>query len=513
MRAVSDTYNPYRPVRHVGIGIKFGVMDQTAKPGASISGHAVGALDRLAQTIDDVEDASGKYASLEPGLWALDGSYDNLPDSLDNIQTGWWSAVFSGGDGNFSDPPWIRYDFAGPVSTIGWTLYFDAKTNQYPTAVRVTVYGSDGSEVAVQEFAGNSAVLYMPYQLADYYGVQFTFLSTSEPYRRVRLLETDFGLSEVMDANTIGTATLTYGVDILSDSIPSRQLDFTFDNSDKKYNLLDPDGIYEYLQEGQRIEANLTVDGEKVFMGSFYFTSATADSNALVPRIQANDVIWALDSEVFRGGGNTEMTLESAVLQVIDRSDVKVRFGPGVAGRPVVLAIGREVSRREALRLLAQAAMCTVWVDRDEVVNFADLALAPEPVDEITADELHDFGGITVTENTEVVEIVVMNPFLLDADGKVLDEVVYTAGEGRRIVSVENPCVAPSAGNAVAAWYLSHMQRRKLYSVRDRGNPAREIGDTVRIHDIFDNRGLAVVTDLKIKFQQGISCTTGGVGI
>lgn len=508
MRNVSDIYKPYRPVRHVGIGIKLSVIDMTARPGASAVVSSVGTLDMPGQTFDEVTDVSGKYATLEPDYWALDGSFSYVPDDLQTVQVGWWDSVLSNGDGNFETPPWVRYNFSGPVSTIGWGLYFDEAGNQYPTRVRVTVYGSDGGVIAVQEFEGDSPVLYMPYQLADYYAVRFDFLSTSEPYRRIRLIEAEFGLSEILDANTIGKASFSYGVDLVSDAIPSRQLEFTFDNSDKKYNLLDPAGIYEYLQEGQRISANLIIDGEKVFMGSFYFTSASADSNVLVPRIQANDVIWELDSEVFRGGGNTETTLQAAVEQVIARSGIQIWYGDGVAERPVVLAIGRESSRREALRLLAQAAMCTVWVDRDEVVHFEDLTLSAEPVDEITANELYDFNGVSVSEKMDMVEVIVKNPYLDDEE-----EVIYTAGGGTRIVSVKNSCVAPSSGPAVAAWYLRHMQRRKLYSVRCRGNPAVEIGDTVKIHDIFGNMGNAVVTSITLEFGKGLSGVTGGVGV
>ena len=508
MRKVSQFYAPYKPVRHVGIGIRFDVEDQSAKPGCTPSVYKTGAIDRLAQTVDDEKEIAAKYATLERNYWTLDGTAEILPDDLTGVETGWWDAALSDENGQFATTPWVRYDFAGPVSTIGWGLFFDSKGNQYPTSVRVTAYGADGAAVLQKTFTAASPVLQMPYQLSDYYAVRFEFLATSEPYRRIRLVEANFGLSELLDANTIEKASFTYGVSLTSDALPSRQLDFSFDNSDKKYNLLDPDGIYEYLQEGQRIRASLHIDGESVNMGSFYFTSASADSNVLVPRVQANDVIWELDNEVFRGGGNTEMALSAAVTQVLEGSDVQVQYATGVASRPVVLAIGRKTSRREALRMLAQAARCTSWVDRDEVVHFADLTIDAEPVDEITGNELYDYTGVSVSEKTDRVDLVVQNPFL-ETD----DEVVYTAGAGKRVATLENPCVAPSAGAAVAAWYLAHLQRRKLYNVKWRGNPAVELGDTVRIHDIFGNTGCAVVTDIKLDFAKGISGTIGGIGI
>lgn len=508
MIKTSATYNPYAPVRHIGAKIRYSVEDMSAAKNATASVRRRGtSLGDLSQTIDSKEEVSGKYASFETNLWALDGSFDIVPDDITDVQVGWWGDELSDAKCSFNSGPMIMYEFSQAVSTIGWTMYFDDKTNQHPTSVRVTAYGESGGKRYVGTFACDGSILFMPHQIADYYKITFEFMDTSEPYRRVRLLEVRFGLVEIMDASKIESVKISYGVDIVSDSIPSRELEFSFDNSDKKYNLLDPSGIYEYLQEGQRIQAWLGIDGEYVDMGTFYFTSARASNNILVPTIQANDLIWTLDREVFRGGSNTVMTLEEAVNTVIGRAELSAQYGAGVAGRYVVLAIPDGTSRRESLRLLAQAAMCTVWIGRDETIHFEDLATAEKEVDELTANELYDYTGVSVTEKTDRVEIVVENTFIADGE-----KIVYSAGEGDQLVKVENCCVAPSAGDAVAAWYLSHMQRRKKYGVHDRGNPAREIGDTVIIHDIYGNHGKAVVTELEYEFSNCISCQTGGVG-
>lgn len=507
MIKTSDTYNPYTPVRHIGIKIRYGVEDMTAKRNVKSQSVFANALGDFEQIIDEKDETSGKYADFEKNFWVLDGTFDIVPDDTSTVQVGLWSEGVSDDSGEFASSPELQFDFSAAVSSIGWTLHFDSATSQYATEVEVYVYDESGSEMWHGNFTGNGPIMFLPYQIADYYSVKFVFHGTSAPYRRLRLLEVRFGLIQIMDSSTIESAKISYGVDIVSDAIPSRELEFSFDNSDKKYNLLDPSGIYEYLQEGQRIQAWLGIDGEFVDMGTFYFTSAKASNNILVPTIQANDLIWTLDKEVFRGGNNTEMTLREAVDAVIDRTELSIHYGAGVASRPVVLAIPDDTSRRESLRLLAQAAMCTVWIGRDETIHFEDLDIAEKEVDELTANELYDYTGVSVTEKTDRVEVVVENEFIEDGE-----KVIYSAGEGDQLVKVQNCCVAPSAGDAVAAWYLSHMQRRKKYGVHDRGNPAREIGDTVIIHDIYGNHGKAVVTDLEYEFSNCISCQTGGVG-
>lgn len=568
MISVSAGYNPFPPVRHVGIGISFGVFDLSAKPSAVVSASEVGTMDRLRQTINDNRTVTAKYATLEPGLWRLDGSYSILPDELANVETGWWSSAVSGADGTFqasgtaqrpasaglissgdtvtaqipdadlsggasvtvsgsadiltlSDTdggvsvsaldvgvsggpaPWIRYDFPAPVSTIGWDLYFDAKSGQYPTQILVTLYGADGSETLEQSFATSGAVQFLELAAEDYYGVKFTFLATSEPFRRVRFAEIVFGHSELFDANTIGRCVMRYSLDPIAETFPSAEIEFTFDNSDKKYNLLSPEGLYEYLQEGQHIDASISIDGEPVHMGAFYFASASASDNVIIPTITGSDVVLSLDDPVFTGGYGTETTLSDAVSQVLAGLDIPVRFGGDAASRAVVPAL-QSVSKREALRLLAQAAMCSIWCDRRGVIRVESLALG-EPVQELTPNELYDYSGVSVADPVDMAEVIVKNPY----SGT---EIVYTAGGGKNVKSISNPCVAPSMGDAVAAWVLAWANRRKLYAVKNRCDPATELGDTNRIHDIYGNKGTAVITSIEAEYTGGLSAVTGGIG-
>lgn len=506
MIPVSADYNPFPPVRHVGIGVSFGVIDLTAKPGATVSSSEDGAIARLRQTIDDQTGVTAKYAALEPGLWRLDGSFSVLPDNLAPVETGWWSSSVSGADGTFSSAPWVQYTFSGAVSTIGWDLYFDAKANQYPTQILVTLYNQDGSERSEHSFSASGAVQYLELSAEDYWGVKFTFLQTSEPYRRVRFLEVVFGHSEVFDANSVGRVSLLYELDPLSETFPSRQIDFVFDNSDKKYNLLSPEGLYEYLQDGQHIDASISIDGEPVHMGSFYFTSASVSDNVITPAIQGNDIaLLSLDEGKFTAGSGDEMTLSEAAALVLAGADISVRFDGDTGERTVIPAL-QSVSQREALRMLAQAAMCSVRIDRYGVLCFTELSIADEPADELTPNELYDFTGVSVAEPVDMAEVVVKNPFLEDS------EVVYTAGSGKNIKSITNPCVAPSMGDAVAAWVLTWANRRKRYAVKNRCNPAVDLGDTLQIHDLYGNRGLAVVTSIEIEYSGGLSAVTGGVG-
>lgn len=519
MRTTPQNYNPFPIVRDVDFKISFSVMDTNAKKSSTvIDASDTGVFGNVRQTVDEISAPDGKYTALERNLWVLDGTFGVLPDDTENVQTGLWSNAVSDEDGNFADPPTIRYTFADKLSTLGWTLHFDTLANQYAARVRITAYDSDGVTVLdTGEYDNDQAVMAVQHYVGDYYAVEFAFLSTNEPLRRLRLAEVDFGLTKAYDRNSIGSARIVYGADILSRSLPMRELIFSFDNSDKQYNLLNPDGVYQYLQDGQIITSEITIGGIPVDMGQFYFTKADVSRSGIVPEITAHDRIYKLDGTTFEGGTGETMTLSAAVSAVLANYDISVSYSGNAASAMVTLSPPKAQNPptiRECIRMLAQAAMCSVYIDRDGDLRFVQLDLKDAEDGTITSDDLYDYSGVSIADRIDGVTLNVSNEYHLDDKGNPI-RYVYTAGTvdvGALTTSVQNPCVAPENGSAVAAWLLSGLQRRKNYAVKNRCDPAVEIGDTLRIDDIFGNRETAVVTGIEIDYDGTLSAVTKGVG-
>ena len=61
-------------------------------------------------------------------------------------------------------------------------------------------------------------------------------------------------------------------------------------------------------------------------------------------------------------------------------------------------------------------------------------------------------------------------------------------------------------------WLLACYQRRLRYSLRSRGNPLLEIGDTVSVESAFGDIGLCAVTGIDMVYDGGLSATVSGVG-
>lgn len=506
MQPTSDSFAPYAIDRYVDFTVRFELLDVNAgdKAVPSVSGQEN--VSQLAQLTDTADEFSGKYATLEDDSWILDGTCDLLPDSLSGVQTGWWSDVLSSSDGTFSTPPYLKFTFGGTaISAIGFTLVFDVQTNNFATSVRVTTYASDGTTVIAQQTFSNAntkCVIDMPVQ--NYYSVKFEFLETSLPYRRVRLAECLFGIVQIFDKKSIEKVDLTYSADLLCESFPSRQLVFAFNNLDKKYNLINPIGIYDYLQQGQDIHANAIINGESVYMGMFEYMKATGEDDEITGEITANDyVLSVLESSNFNSGSNTTTTLQNAVNTVLSGLNIETSIeNPSYA---VSMAIPKDTSKREAIRLLAQAAMCSVWVDRDWILQIRPLEVSVTEDDELNADRMESMAGIGVTEPVDRVVLNVRNEYA-DTD------TTYTAGTGKREKTFDNPCVASANGQAVANWLLSQYNRRIRYNKPNRGNPALEIGDTLKIYDAYGENRNAVVTTQEFNFDDDFSARTKAVG-
>lgn len=514
MQATSPSFAPYDADRWVDFTVRFELLDVNARTSAvpSVSGQEN--ISQLDQLTDMVDTMGGKYATLEDNCWVLDGTMDLLPDDVAGVQTGWWSDVLSDQDGVFSEPPQLWFSFGGiPISTVGFTLPFDVLTNNYATSIRATCYAANGTTVIAQQtFTNGEALCILDMPVQNYYSVRFDFLATSKPYRRIRLCECLFGIVQRFNWNSLETIDLTYGADLAAEALPSRQLTFSFNNLDKKYNLINPSGLYSYLQEGQDIYAHTIINGEAVDMGVFEYTSANGKDDDIIGEITANDyVLSTLDAAVFTGGSNTTNTLQNAVSAVLSGTDIAASLAK--PSYTVSMAIPTDTTKREAIRYLAQAAMCSVWVDRAGVLQIRPLTVGTEADDELDANRMDSLGGISVSQPVQKVRLIVRNEFTTDLNGNPrTTETQYEAGSGAKEKSYSNPCIAAANGQAVANWLLAQNNRRVHYDKPNRGNPAVEIGDTLKIYDAYGENRNAVVTEQTFRFGDDFSAQTKATG-
>ena len=101
--------------------IQFGFVDVTAK---ADSGLTVNNQQEFVNLEDLKKDdiVETKYGTLEKNQFALDGSFELMPDNLKNMC--WWSKQMSNENGYFETPLTLEIDFTETHSSLGLTFLF-----------------------------------------------------------------------------------------------------------------------------------------------------------------------------------------------------------------------------------------------------------------------------------------------------------------------------------------------------------------------------------------------------
>ncbi len=516
MIRTSEAYAPFVQVRQVDCLISFEVLAKTLNKKAIAVTASPARVGSGPLTVNGIPELAAKYGTLERYGWPLDGSCDILPSS--GAETGYWSSAVSDDGGDFSSPVSVRYDLPSDTATFGWTFHFDAPAGVIASLVRAVCYDAGGNVIDTAYFspenAGeNGSGWSFHHYVQNYRAVEFTFYGTNLPRRMLRLAEIDFGVSKHFNRDSIKSARIKYGMTPDASAFPAKEIVFTFDNSDGDFNVLNPIGVYQYWRNGQVLTARIKVGDEIVPMGMFYVTKAEIGENRLLAKVTAHDPCYQLANQKFYPAELAEsatVRLDQAVPRALIGSDLEVDYG-GLGAEPVSVAVRDTHDKRVILRYLAQAVRAAVWIDRDNVLRFRRISTADEEDGSITADELYNWSGVSIAEEFTGVTLTVNRELQKDADGNDVTE-TYRSGvsdeEGTHTATYENPCVAAESGQAVADWLLVTANRRKKYAVKNRCDPAVEIGDTLVIADAFHNDDRAVVTGLDIEFDGGLFCVT-----
>jgi hypothetical protein len=85
------------------------------------------------------------------------------------------------------------------------------------------------------------------------------------------------------------------------------------------------------------------------------------------------------------------------------------------------------------------------------------------------------------------------------------------AGETEQLLKIQNRLVTTtSLASAVATWAYAVANKKVTYTIQERGNPAREIGDTATVYDAFSANNSVLITKEQYNFDGTLSADTKG---
>lgn len=505
MYNVPAGYAPYTDTRRVDLKFSFGVVAPDAATLAQPRSSTQSVVSQIAQTHDEVEEMSGKYTSLEQNMCLLDGSYSFYPDDVDPYQTGWQSSFISNENGLYSSAPYLEFSFAQPQDSFGFTLVFDnTQMQNYPKEILTTTYNSSGQQLGQITTYPNNWLHIVDLPTQQYSKVRFDFLASNLPYRRVRICEVRFGIFYNYDRNSLVSMTIRQAISPWCENLPSSEVETTINNQDQLYNMVNPSGLYSYLQDGQYMDYSIIINGIEIPMGRQYFTSAESEDGGLTSDITFNDWLYTLDNIEYNAGTSGTWTLSEAIASVLSVAgeSQQVLFESGLADIVIRKCIPQKTSCREAVRLCAQAAMCTCFVDRNNKLHFIRPVLNDELSDEWARDVQRNDAQIKIAPFYNTVKLTRRDEYQEESEEEIFTAQNVASGDIERTYEIENDLA--NDGNAVAEWLLSWVQRRVSYDVNYRGNPALDLLDTVKIDDVYGVNGNALLIEQTVSFDGGL---------
>lgn len=294
------------------------------------------------------------YATLEPGIWKLDGSMELLSD---NHSPGWWSAEISGEDARFTIPPRITVKFPVPYGSTGFTFTFSPSTNQYCTEVRAKWYLEQTLLIdKIYYPTGPNWILLETVESFD--RVEFDFLETNRPNHFVKIERIEIGSTVLFGPKEVVSVRYRTDMDPTLCKIPVDTISF---------DIHDPQDRNFLPQENQRIE--LIKDGK---LRAVHYIKSSMKKSKSDYSIQCQSSIGLLNDD-FLGGLYNQKSVKELLYEIL--GEWEFDLDPIFADKTVTGYIP-VCSQRTALQLVAFALGAMITTQNSSKIRLVPIQTA-----------------------------------------------------------------------------------------------------------------------------------------
>lgn len=374
----------------------------------------------LLSIIDLDRYSSNAMATLEKGLWILDGTFFNANQG--QKYDGYISDNMSDDDGNFETNPKITIDLLQSSKIEYVSMVFNASVaSAYPKQTVLRLKGSDGN--SIREISQDmTEVDTMPNFIIDVNqenvkSVEVEFIGTQVPHRRIRLSTFMFGKLEMFTQDNIKESHWSDKSSLVADSLASRTFNFTLFNYDKRYNLDNPASDLPVLDRNTEVMIRWGYNNDGLIewteMKHFRLTSVLSNEDNTVT-LECGSILDMMDQVYDQDVYSGPRTVREVVNRLLTFSGVSTDtviydgdYGDAIIDRPLP-----EQAVRELIQLCAFACGATLQILDNGKIRFANLNLSNVKTsfnyNDFTsvprAEQLEHTYDIALTKNTSEVE-------------------------------------------------------------------------------------------------------------
>ncbi len=347
------------------------------------------------QVVDGITDVPYRWASLD-GSWVLEDSipWRLMPETEQEAllyQVGWWGEQLAGSDGSFA-PPYPSLAVTHVVRAAHTLrLVGDSARGEYAVDFTIDLYGEGDVLLHREIVTGNTQIEWskeLPEPVQGVVKQTVTITRWSHPGRQAKVVEFFTSIQQTYEGEQLVSVRLLEERETSNGSLPvgnisANELTVRLVNDGR----FDPDNeaspVHGLLLPNRRVRAWLGAevngDIEWVPLGTFWSVEWGTESDVLEATVRALDRLEHLRKSIYR---------TSTVQQDVTAAQLaqQILLDAGLAAADWVIedelqnvvfpwAWMPAVSHREALRLLAEAAMAVVYCDRDGRVRIGASAV------------------------------------------------------------------------------------------------------------------------------------------
>lgn len=508
--------------RQSSVAGQFGFLPPGSVEGSTIESSAVAEFADAAQVRDGVTAISQRWLTLERSGWLLDGSAVLLGEG----QYGFWSEQLSDEGGNFASEVYVDYVLDADYDLIGITVYFDEVFNQWAEQFSVIYYGVDGFEVASIEVNDNySPRCLVDLQGADVRSIRLAIRKWCLPLCRARVVEMLPGQIYFFDNTNTNMLSITESISPFSNAFELSELRLTFDNSDRKFDFLNPTGVFAFLKQKMVLDTQIGL----LIGASYDFTNTGSRYLFDIPSDEQTDtaVMACQPSVAFATGlyptdRKALSTVGEVVARIWDLAGIAETYTIDAGLQSIVVNgyCGENVTLRDALAMVATAAGGYWYIDRGGNYFLRPIVAAlPEPVAVISYDNM--LSKPRIMQNPRITSAkVTANYFATETYDDYLDwtsqtiETVAAVNDGSS-VAIDSPFLrygeqAEIIGQLALEY---HAARQMTFVFEYRGDMALEVGDCISIETDYGFKNIIIMEHtLMLDNSDFLHGTIKGVG-
>ena len=490
----------------------FGFIPPNIEENSTLSASEQAPQSQLAQVKDGITEAPNHWEDLSYNSWVLDGNA-NIPESIaeETGEYGFWSANQTNADAVFDNPPYVLYQLDTAYSLIGMRVAF----KDFPTSFTMQYLDNNGNVIAEKTITEQAESHNVELTGDNVWAIKFIMNSWILPYRRAKLLEIGAGLLFTFDNSNTISFDYQEAITPFGNAFDSPQFEIEFDNSDRKFDMLNPSGLFSYLYKEMGITAELGVilpneSTEYVPMGKFYIYEIPTNQQRETATLVCRPLISLYDNLMYPTDDKAPSTISAVVAKIFEvaGSTETYTIDSTLADIECNGYCGEDVKLSDAFAMIATACGGYWLVGRDGTYQLKPIQTL---IDAVTANANVDYDNVTekpdITANRITSVKISRNYFETYSssegyqDWTTVIEVYTTEVDDGGSIQIACPFInTTQQAQVVAELALAYHNKFLEFSSKFRGNPALQVGDVVNLQTDYGNI-LSVVENLNVTYN------------